>query len=185
MGDLALAVAIAEGISDEVASFVAVAQGSAGYAYVTVSRANDNSGTSNIASDISPIGGYSIPTSLSVSKTGGTHTWSANATNGETSFTLSIGAGTARYAGFTITAKNTQIGTNRALTSVTAGGTGDGGFFRVPTALAASSFLNSGNVDGAAATTIDSEIGGYIRAYADSAAGVTPTGTTKTKLAWL
>ena len=172
-GDLALARALATEI-DDLASFTASAGGVAGYAYVVVSAQE-----SDDSADVTPLGKWTIPTNLTISKTGGTTSWSANATNGETSYTLSIGAGVARYAGFILTAKNTRLGSDRSLTSITGNN-----FFGTVSKLSADSFYNDGNIDGKSTTTVDSEIGAYIRSYANSAAAVVPTGTSKSKLAW-
>jgi len=176
MNDVGIATVLADGIND-LASFTASAGGVTGYSYVVVSSKLNAVGQET---DVTPLQKWALPTSLSVSKTGGTAEWSANATNGETSYTLSIGAGAVRYAGFTVTAKNTQIGSNRSLTSIVGAN-----FFASASKLGLSSFYNNGNIDGKSTTTVDSEIGGYIRSYANSAAGITPTGTSETRLAWL
>jgi len=173
-GDLALARALADGIND-LASFTATSGGVAGYAYVVVGSAESDL----LATDVTPLAKWSIPTSLSVSKTGGTTSWSANATNGETSYTLSIGKGVARYAGFILTAKNKTSGSNRTIEVE-----GTGGYFGNVSALSTASFYNDGNIDGKSTTTVDSEIGAYIRSYANSDAGTSAT-TATNRLAWL
>ncbi|MDB3862198.1 hypothetical protein N9313_01375 [Flavobacteriaceae bacterium] len=173
-GDLALARALSDGIND-LASFTATSGGAAGYAYVVVGSAESDLNST----DVTPLAKWSIPTSLSVSKTGGTTSWSANATNGETSYTLSIGAGVARYAGFILTAKNKTSGSDRTVAVE-----GTGGYFGTVSALSTASFYNDGNIDNDAATTVDSEIGAYIRSYANSDAGTSATDATN-RLAWL
>ena len=172
-GDLILATAIAEGINDELASFTATAGGNAGYAYVVVSASEGDE------ADHTPLAKWSIPTSLSISKTGGTTSWSANATNGESSYTLSVGAGAVRYNGFILTAVNKRVGSNRSLTSITGNN-----HFATASKLSAASFYNNGNIDGKSTTTVDSEIGAYVRAYADADAGSSATAATN-RLAWL
>jgi hypothetical protein len=177
--DLAIAKALADGIND-LSSFTASSGGVTGYAYVVVQSA-----VSKDVTDVTPKAKWSIPTSLSISKTGGTANWSANATNGESSYTLSIGSGVARYAGFTLTAVNKTSGSNRTVavhahndaTSYFGAGT-------AAAALSAASFYNSGNIDNDADTTVDSEIGSLVRAYADSSAGSSAT-TATNRLAWL
>jgi len=177
-GDLAIAYLLADGIND-LASFTASAGGVAGYAYVVVSAARTKSTAADDTADVTPLAKWSIPTSLTISKTGGTTEWSANATNGETSYTLSIGAGVARYAGFILTAKNTKTGSDRSLTSIAGNN-----YFGTVSKLSARSFYNNGNIDNDADTTVDSEIGAYIRAFADSDAGTSATAATN-RLAWL
>jgi hypothetical protein len=171
--DLAIAKALADGIND-ISSYTASAGGSAGYSYVIASAAEDERKT-----DVTPVNRESIPTSLSISKTGGSVSWSANATNAETSYTLSIGSGVARYAGFILTAKNLSSGSDRSLTAVAGGG-----YFGTVSKLSAGSFYGSGNVDGKSTTTVESEIGAYVRTYAQSAAGTAAT-TAVNRLAWL
>jgi len=171
--DLAIAKALADGIND-ISSYTASAGGTAGYAYV-IARAAEN----DRKTDVTPINRESIPTSLSISKTGGSVSWSANATNAETSYTLSIGSGVARYAGFILTAKNKTSGSDRSLTAVNGGG-----FFGTTSKLSAASFYDGGNVDGKSTTSVEKEIGAYIRTYAQSDAGTSATAATN-RLAWL
>jgi len=174
-GDLQIATALADGIND-MASYTAAAGGVTGYAYVVVSTKLEAAGQE---AEVTPLA-KAIPTSLSISKTGGTAEWSTTATNAETSYTLSVGSGVARYAGFTVTAKNKQLGSNRSLTSIVGAN-----FFANASKLGLSSFYNNGNIDGNAATTVDTETGSLIRSYANSSAGVTPSGVSKTRLTWL
>ena len=176
--DLAVAKALADGIND-IASYTASSGGVAGYAYVVARAANENKANGDVVTDVTPLSRESIPTSLSISNTGGSVSWSANATNGETSYTLSIGSGVARYAGFILTAQNKTSGSDRSLTSVAGGG-----FFGTVSKLSAGSFYNNGNIDGKATTTVESEIGAYIRTYAQSDAGSASTAAVN-RLAWL
>jgi len=157
------------------ASYVAAEAGVAGYAYIVVNPVEE-AGTA----DKTPVRKWSLPSSITISKTASYNArFSGNATNGETSYTLSIGTGQVRYEGFIVTAKNLSAGTNRTVTvesglsSVVTGGLnigGAGGFWGTESALSTSSFYNEGDIDGKSTTTPDSQIGGYVRSYANSSA---------------
>ena len=154
-GEADLAGLLADRIS-ELSSYTATGEGVDGYAYVVVSPRTDDE------DDVTPIRRNSLPNSITISRTGGSVSWSANATNAETSFTLSIGAGAARYAGFIITAKNTNQAVNRSITNITGAS-----FFGTSSQLSAASFYDDGNVDGSSSTTVLSEIGDYVRDFDD------------------
>jgi hypothetical protein len=185
--DIDLAQDIAAAING-MASYVSAQGGVSGYAYIVV---NPSEGA---AADKTPVRKWSLPSSISISRTAAFNTrFSGNATNGETSFTLSIGTGQARYEGFIVTSKNLSAGTNRSITvesgadSVITGGLnigGTGAFWGSESQLTASSFYNEGDVDGKTTTTVDSQIGSYVRSYANSDAGSTAT-TAVNRLAWL
>ena len=173
-GEADLADLIAQEIN-HLTSYSAVGSGVDGYAFVVVSPRTEDE------DDITAVRRNTLPSSITISRTGGTVSWSSAATNAETSFTLSIGTGAARYAGFTVTAKNTNQNVNRAITGITGNG-----FFGTVSQLSAASFYGDGNVDGSATTTVDSEIGSYVRAFADivaSAAGA--AGENTNRLSWL
>jgi len=174
-GDIATAINAAGNSTS--ASFTATSGGVDGYAWIAVAANEDATNA-----DKTSIRKWTIPGSLTISKTAaGSPRWSTTATNGETSYTLSVGAGVARYEGFIVTVKNTQAGTNRSVTvesgaeSVVTGGinTFGGaaqGFWGVESKLSTSSFYNEGDIDGDADTTVDSQIGSLVRSFANSSA---------------
>ncbi|MDC0872727.1 hypothetical protein OAP80_04920 [Flavobacteriaceae bacterium] len=172
--DIDLAEDIA-GAIDGMASYVATQGGVSGYAYIVVNPVEQAS-----VADKTPVRKWSLPSSITISRTAAFNTrFSGNATNGETSFTLSIGTGQVRYEGFIVTAKNMSAGTSRTVTlesgatSVVTGGLdigGLGGFWGTESELSTSSFYNEGDIDKVSTTTVDSQIGGYVRSYADSSA---------------
>jgi len=50
--------------------------------------------------------------------------------------------------------------------------------------ITTASFWNNGNIDGKSTTTVDSEIGAYVRSFANSDAGTSATAAVN-RLAWL
>ena len=153
-------------------------------AHVVVGALNEDG-----AQDITPVNRVSIPTVLTVSKTytGGTGnlaSWSANATNAETSYTLTFGGGVARYSGLLLNVKHTNTAADRSVTVIT----GDGNvtpFFGTSSELNADSFYASGDVDGVSTTSVDSQIGSYVRAYSLADAGATgAAGENTNRISW-
>lgn len=132
--------------------------------------------------DNSPKIKWALPTTLAVSFLSGTVSWSAAGTNSNygSSFTLSWAA-KAVNTGFTIIAKNQSTILDQSVSIAS----NDGIFTGTVSKLAAGSFYNDGNIDGKASTTVDSEIGGYVRAFADATAGSTNTGNSNNKSSWL
>ena len=164
-------------------SFTAKVMGTDNAAHVVVGALNESE------QDITPVNRVTLPTSLTVSRTytGGTGnlaSWSANATNAETSYTLTFGAGVARYSGLLLNLKHTNTAADRFVTVMT----GDGGvtpFFGTASALSAGSFYANGDVDGVSTTSVDSQIGGYVRAYSLADGGATgAAGENTNRISW-
>ena len=179
-GSYDLASRIADVIND-LTSFTAKRGGTSNdnAAYVIVQAANDDGGT-----DVTPVRRETLPSSITISRTYVSATknlasWSANATNAETSYTLSVGTGVARYAGLTVTMKHTNTAQNRSVSMHT-----NGDFFGAASELDQTSFWANGSVSGGSAT-VDAQIGSYVRDFADASGGAAgAAGENTNRMSW-
>lgn len=145
----------------------------AGETYLKVQPANASEADASVLPQIA------LPGSITISKTGSGVRFSANATNAETSYTLSFDAGKARY-GYSIKVANTDQTENATGATIAV----DGSQFGAASKLSAASFHDSGDFDGDGSTTDD--IGSYVRSFADIVASATgAAGENTNRLSWL